>query len=148
MKINNIKIKLPSFIILLVLILFVIFNYKKIPSKKEHMNRNRFNIMPVGNLRQVKDNIYIDENRIIWLRRNFFQTILHNPFSNYIFETYDKNNISSSEVQVDKSLFNNGKQNFIPSSFNYYSSFQYPISHLFSDVLPIILYFFPDYNRY
>lgn len=134
------------------LILLVLFNYKKIPNKQQHINRNKYNIMPVGKLTKVNndDRKYIDENGVIWIRRSFIQSILHNPFKNYIFETYsdDKNFVSSSEVESNKIDFDNGKQVFKPASYNYYSSFKYPISHLFADILPIVLYLFPDYKKY
>ncbi len=135
------------------LILLVLFNYKKIPNKQQHINRNKYNIMPVGKLTKVinnNNNKYIDKNGVIWLKRNFFQSILHNPFKNYIFETYsdDKNFVSSSEVESNKIDFDNGKQVFKPASYNYYSSFRYPISHLFADILPIALYLFPEYKKY
>jgi hypothetical protein len=132
------------------LILLVLFNYKKIPNKEKHINRNKYNIMPVGKLTNINDNKYIDENGVIWLKRSFIQSILHNPFKNYIFETYsdDKNFVSSSEVESNKIDFDNGKQVFKLATYNYYSSVRYPISHFFSDMLPSIIYLFPDYKKY
>ena len=134
--------------IFIIVFLLVLFNYKKIPSKEQHINRNKYNIMPVGKLTNISSNKYIDENGVIWLKRNFFQSILHNPFKNYIFETYSDNSnfVSSSEVESNKFDFDNGKQFFKPASYNFYSSFKYPISHLFADILPIGLYLFPDYK--
>jgi hypothetical protein len=132
------------------LILLVLFNYKKIPNKEKHINRNKYNIMPVGKLTNINDNKYIDENGVIWLKRSFIQSILHNPFKNYIFETYsdDNNFVSSSEVESNKIDFDNGKQVFKLATYNYYSSVRYPISHFFSDMLPSIIYLFPDYKKY
>lgn len=153
MKQSNKNIKyLVYTLIFTSLILLVLFNYKKIPNKEKHINRNKYNIIPVGKLTKVNnnDNKYIDQNGIIWLKRNFIQSILHNPFKNYIFETYsdNKNFVSSSEVETNKFDFDNGKQVFKPASYNYYSSFKFPISHLFADILPIGLYLFPDYKKF
>jgi len=132
------------FIFFILLILFIIRqNYNKFPSKKDHINRNKYNIFPVGYLTHIKDNKYIDENDVIWVKRGFVTSILHNPFSYYIFETYDTNKISSSEVEILKTDFDNGVQYFKPASFNYYSSFNSPIAHFFADVLPIFIYLHP-----
>jgi hypothetical protein len=132
--------------IIIVLILYL--NYLKIPSFKQHVNRNKYNIFPVGDLINIKDNKYIDENNIIWIKRLFLNSLLHNPFKYYVFETYDINKRSSSEVEILKKDFDNGSQQFKTSSFNYYSSFNSPISHFFSDILPIIIYLFPKYKIY
>jgi hypothetical protein len=135
-------------LILISIILVIYTNYYKIPSKIQHINRNKYNVFPVGQLRYIKDNEYIDNNGIIWKKRTFLTSILHNPFKYYVFETYDTNKISSSEVEVLKKDFDNGYQIFKPSSYNYYSSFNYPLSHLFSDILPIIIYLRPKYRIY
>ena len=44
--------------------------------------------------------------------------------------------------------FDNNYQNFIPASYNYYSSINDPISHLFADIIPIIIYLRPKYTIY
>jgi hypothetical protein len=123
-------------------------NYDKIPSRIDHINRNKYNIFPVGDLSHVHENKYIDYNNVIWIKRGFLNSLLHNPFTNYIFETYNPQQMTSSEVQILKKEFDNGIQNFRASSFNYYSSFNSPMSHLFADVLPIIIYFRPKYKIY
>jgi hypothetical protein len=135
-------------IIIIVILIIVYKNYDKIPSKRDHINRNKNNILPVGQLRYIKDNEYIDNNGIIWIRRTFLTSILHNPFKYYVFETYSPDQISSSEVGVLKTEFDSGYQNFKPTSYNYYSSFNYPLSHLFADVIPIIIYLKPKYRIY
>lgn len=149
-------------LIFITLVLLVLFNYKKIPSKEEHINRNKYNVMPVGKLTKINsDNVsdndndnnnkYIDDNNIIWIRRSFIKSLAHNPFENYVFETYVSENssvVSSSEVETNKIDFDNGKQHFRPASYNYYSSFRYPISHFFSDMVPSYIYLFPDYNKF
>jgi hypothetical protein len=122
-------------------------NYDKIPSRVEHVNRNKYNVFPTGHLSHVHGNKYIDYNNVIWIKRGFLNSLLHNPFTNYIFETYNPQQMSSSEVQILKKEFDNGIQNFRASSFNYYSSFNSPISHLFADVFPIIIYFRPKYKN-
>ena len=96
----------------------------------------------------IKDDEFIDESGILWVKRGFLNSILHNPFKYYIFETYDKTKISSSEVEILKREFDEGNQIFSPSSFNYYSSFNYPISHFFADILPIVMYLRPKYKIY
>ena len=76
--------------------LFILYKYyDKIPSKFVHINRNKYNVFPVGNLTHIKDNKYTDKNNIIWIKRGFFNSLLHNPNIKYVFETYDINKISS-----------------------------------------------------
>jgi hypothetical protein len=128
-------------ILTIIIILIIVYkNYHKIPSKKVHINRNKYNIFPIGQLTHIKANKYVDNAGIIWIRRTFLQSIFHNPFRYYVFETYDINKISSCEVQVLKKDFDNNYQNFKHASYNYYSSINYPILHLFADVIPIIIY--------
>ena len=50
--------------------------------------------------------------------------------------------------EILKREFDEGNQIFSPSSFNYYSSFNYPISHFFADILPIVMYLRPKYKIY
>ena len=143
--------KIKNLIILIMIILFLILlkiNYDKIPSRINHINRNQYNQFPIGKLSLIKDDEFIDESGILWVKRGFLNSILHNPFKYYIFETYDKTKISSSEVEILKRDFDEGNQNFSPSSFNYYSSFNYPISHFFADILPIVMYLRPKYKIY
>ena len=138
-----------SIIFFIIITSFIFYtNYSKIPSFEEHITRNKYNIFPKGEIVNMKDDKYIDENNIIWKKRGFLNSLLHNPFKNYIFETYDKKLVSSSEVEISKKDFENGKQHFKTSSFNYYSSFNSPISHFFADVLPIALYLSPKYTTY
>ena len=138
-----------SLIIITIIILIVVYqNYNKIPSKMDHINRNKYNIFPVGQLRHITENKYIDNNNIIWLRRTFLTSLFHNPFKYYVFETYDLNKTSSSEVEVLKNEFDNNYQNFKPATYNYYSSFIYPLYHLFADVIPSFIYLGPEYKIY
>jgi hypothetical protein len=97
-------------------------------------------VPPKGYLTFIKDNKYIDGTGMIWYKRNFMKSLLHNPFMYYVFETYDEITTHSSEVVVLKTDFDNGNQIFKPSSFNFYSSSRFPVSHLFADVLPIFIY--------
>ena len=77
-------------ILIIVCFLFIIIqNWWKIPSKKEHITRNKHNVLPVGNLTLIKNNQYSDDNGTIWIRRGFFTSLFHQPFKNYTFETYD-----------------------------------------------------------
>ncbi len=135
-------------IIIIMIIIIVYKNYDKIPSKEYHINRNKYNVFPAGKLTHVKDNEYVDNDGIIWIRRFFLNSIFHNPFEYYVFETYDPNKTSSSEVEILKTDFDNNHQNFKPASYNYYSSFNHPISHLFADVIPIMIYLRPEYIIY
>jgi hypothetical protein len=145
--ISNI-VSIISIIIITIIIVIVYKNYSKIPSLKNHITRNKHNIFPVGELTQIKNDKYKDKNNVIWIKRWFFNSLLHNPFKYYVFETYDVKKHDSSEVEILKTEFDNGNQNFEPASFNYYSSFNSPLSHFFADILPIILYLRPKYAIY
>jgi hypothetical protein len=140
------------FLLLLgILLILIVQNYHKIPTKIQHINRNKTNILPVGKLMLIPNNMdeyYLDENNIKWKKRSFFRNLLHNPFKNYTFETYFPNEIYSSEASITIADFDNGIMRFKPESFNYYSSYYSPVSHLFADVLPIMLYIDPDYKKY
>ena len=131
------------------LLILIVQNYHKIPTKIQHINRNKKNIIPVGKLTLITNNgdeYYLDENNIKWKKRTFFRNLLHNPFKNYTFETYSPDDISSSEATITITDFENGIMRFKPESFNYYSSYYSPLSHFFADVLPIILYIGPAYK--
>jgi hypothetical protein len=136
-----------SILTIIILCIFII-NFSKIPSYSEHISRNKYNVIPIGILRHINSNNYIDENGVIWVKRGFLRSLLHNPFKYYVFETYDVNKQSSSEVQILKTDFDSGVQKFKTSSFNYYSSFNSPVSHFFADVVPIIIYLRPKYKIY
>lgn len=147
-EIKNITLIILFIVILIIIALLFYLNYSKIPSYKKHVNRNKYNIFPKGKLINIKDNKYKDENNIIWIKRGFLNSLLHNPFKYYVFETYNIKKRSSSEVEILKKKFDNGNQKFKPSSFNYYSSFNSPVSHFFADVLPIFIYLSPKYKIY
>jgi len=133
---------------ILLFCIVVVVNYAKIPTKQEHVDRNRYNRKPVGTLRFQENNRFVDDLGVVWLRRNFLQSVFHNPLKNYVFETYDLNKTQSSEVEADKQKFDNGEQIFQTASFNFYSSFRFPVSHFFADMLPSFLYLFPNYNHF
>jgi hypothetical protein len=122
--------------ICLFFLFFLFFLYKTY-----HVNRNKYNVLPVGRLTLIKHNKYRDENGILWIKRGFFKSVFHNPFKYYVFETYDTQTPSSSEVKILKSHFDAKQMTFQPSSFNYYSSFRFPVQHFFADVLPIFIFF-------
>jgi hypothetical protein len=147
------KPKFQVIVLLLLNFLFILIvqNYHKIPTKIQHINRNKTNILPVGKLILIPNNgdeYYLDENNIKWKKRSFLKNLLHNPFKNYTFETYFPNDVYSSEASITITDFENGIMRFKSESFNYYSSYYSPVSHLFADVLPIILYIGPDYKIY
>ena len=120
-------------------------NYRKIPSLQEHIRRSQYNMFPSGKLMQYdKDkNTYIDEDEIIWVKRDFLSSLFHNPFKYYVFESYIPGKQYSFEVEAVKEEFDKGIQLFRFGTFNFYSSLTHPVSHFFSDVLPIILYLSP-----
>ncbi len=127
-------------LLILLVVLFVAYNYNKIPNKQDHINRNKYNVLPQGNLINIRNNQYMDVAGTVWIKRPYLQSLYHNPQYNYVFEMYDENMISSSEAIANKRDFDSGYQLFKPATFNYYSSLQYPVSHFFADVLPIYLY--------
>jgi len=47
------------------IIIIIYKNYDKIPSKEDHINRNKYNVFPAGKLIHVKDNTYVDNDGII-----------------------------------------------------------------------------------
>lgn len=124
----------PGFLLSLLWLYFKIKTY--------HVNRNQYNVLPVKPLSHIKNNEYRDANNILWIKRGFYNSLLHNPFKYYVFETYDTQKKSSSEVKILKTDFDRFQpfQPFQPSSFNYYSSFRFPVQHFFADVLPIIFF--------
>ena len=139
--------------LLLFSIISIVFvtNYHKIPTRLQHANRNKRNIIPLGKLRLISNNgdeYYLDVNNIKWKKRTFIRNLLHNPFKNYTFETYYPNVIYSSESTITISDFDKGIMKFKPQSFNYYSSYYHPLSHIFADILPIILHINTDYKKF
>jgi hypothetical protein len=134
-----------TIVITVALFLFIVLlaqNYNKIPTRKEHQSRNKYNILPAKNLKLLKEPYYVDDNHVTWIKRSFFRSIFHNPFKNYTFETMNSKQISSSEAVILASDFDKGHTHFKNGSFNYYSSYNHPIDHFFADVLPIGLYYF------
>ena len=125
--------------LLISVILFLILIYFLVPSREKHKIRNKNNKLPVGNLVPT-GNLYRDSVGQKWVKRPYLFSLLHNPNKNYIFETYDTTIISSSEAIAERKLFDSGTQIFTAGTFNYYSPFQNPLMHLFSDILPIIIY--------
>jgi hypothetical protein len=43
-------------------LIIIIINYNKIPSYSEHITRNKYNVVPVGNVRYINENTYMDKN--------------------------------------------------------------------------------------
>ena len=144
---NKIKI-IFIFSVFSLIIFFKIYFY--IPSFKKHIERNKQNILPKGKLRLFnKDkNLYNDEANVIWYKRQFVESIFHNPFKNFVFEEYNEDIITSSEVEILKEDFNKGFTTYKPGSYNYYSSIFYPVRHFFADILPIGIYLSPKYKIY
>lgn len=121
-------------IVFLIIVLFFVSLFFILP-RKENINRNTKNKLPVGNLKQHGDK-YIDSAGTIWIRRPYIMSLFHSPNKNYVFETYDENIESSSEAIAEKTLFDKDIQVFTHGSFNYYSAFQNPFLHLYYDMLP------------
>lgn len=121
----------------------ILVNYRKIPSVRDHIRRNQYNIFPAGKLIQYDKHKYIDEDEIIWVKRGFLYSVFHNPLKYYVFESYDPETQYSFEVKAVKDEFDKGIQIFRFGSFNFYSSINHPVSHFFADVLPIFIYLAP-----
>ena len=130
-----------TFVFFSLILLYV--NYIKIPSLRDHIRRNQYNIFPAGKLIQYDKNKYIDEDEIIWVKRGFLYSVFHNPLKYYVFESYDPETQYSFEVKAVKEEFDKGIQIFRFGSFNFYSSMTHPVSHFFADVLPIFIYLAP-----
>ena len=118
---------------IIIIIILLIISSILIPSKEKHLTRNRYNKLPVGNLRRNGEQ-FIDSVGTVWIQRPYIMSLLYNPNENYVFET---DGVSSSEAIADKTLFDNGKQIFTHGTYNYHSPFHNPFLHLFSDVLPL-----------
>ena len=127
------------------LLLVLLFqNYDKIPSYKEHVNRNEYNVLPVGKLSHTKGDEYVDDGGVKWLKRAFYRNLFHNPLKYYTFET--KANANANRGTSETSILIKGKKGFKDESFNYYSSYNHPVNHFFADILPIAIYFAPKYR--
>jgi hypothetical protein len=118
---------------IIIIIILLLISSILIPSKEKHLIRNRYNKLPVGNLRRNGEQ-FIDSVGTVWIQRPYIMSLLYNPNENYVFET---DGVSSSEAIADKTLFDNGKQIFTHGTYNYHSPFHNPFLHLFSDVLPL-----------
>ena len=94
-------------IIIIIIILVLISSSRLIPSKEKHLTRNRYNKLPVGNLRRNGEQ-FIDSDGTAWIQRPYIMSLMHSPNQNYVFET---DGVSSSEAIANKTLFDNGKQN-------------------------------------
>ena len=115
----------------IIIILIFCISVKMFAPKK---NRNQFNKLPVGNLRQQGDR-FVDSTGTVWIQRPYIMSLMHNPNKNYVFETHDQFIQSSSEAIADKTLFDKGIQVFTHGSFNYCSPFHNPFLHFYYDVL-------------
>lgn len=121
---------------IIIIIILLLISSTLIPSKEKHLTRNRYNKLPVGNLRRNGEQ-FIDSVGTVWIQRPYIMSLTHNPNQNYVFET---EGVSSSEAIAAKTLFDNGKQIFTHGTYNYHSPFSNPFLHLFSDVLPSLFY--------
>lgn len=124
-------------IIIIIIILVLISSSRLIPSKYKHLTRNRYNKLPVGNLRRNGEQ-FIDSDGTAWIQRPYIMSLMHSPNQNYVFET---DGVSSSEAIANKTLFDNGKQIFTHGTYNYNSPLHNPFLHLLSDVLPSLFYY-------
>ena len=61
----------------------------------------------------TKNSFYARYGRPIGMFSSFINSIFHNPFEYYVFETYDPNKTNSSEVKILKTDFDNNHQNLI-----------------------------------
>jgi hypothetical protein len=122
---------------IIIIIILLLISSTLIPSKEKHLTRNRYNKLPVGNLRRNGEQ-FIDSDRTAWIQRPYIMSLMHSPNQNYVFET---DGVSSSEAIADKTLFNNSKQIFTHGTYNYNSPLHNPFLHLLSDVLPSLFYY-------
>ena len=123
--------------IIIIILVLISSSSRLIPSKEKHLTRNRYNKLPVGNLRRNGEQ-FIDSDGTAWIQRPYIMSLMHSPNQNYVFET---DGVSSSEAIANKTLFDNGKQIFTHGTYNYNSPLHNPFLHLLSDVLPSLFYY-------
>ena len=119
-----------------------------IPTKRQHLERNRHNYLPIGTLKcvDVSNNAYVDENGMKWVRSSFLKSLYHDPCTYYKFTSVDEKNGSSAEALVLKSDFNLGVYEFIVGELPYMATYNYCDSsvssfwHTMLDVMPHYIY--------
>jgi hypothetical protein len=144
---------------IIILILFFIVIVWIIGQSDWHLDRNKYNQLPIGNLKKVKTGIYEDESGRIWelqphIKNKFHQPkqeseIVKNPYPNVdevlTFDTKNPNLKFLSELdnggsyeailQPNGTYLTTGKKQ---GTYNYGhpSGFWGSLKHLFLDVLP------------
>lgn len=127
---------------------------KKFPTKQLHVNRNHYNLLPVGDLISKRPDVYADTDGNLWNKMPWYFTMFHNPVKNIKLIHYDitmcKNGVGSSEIIVPKKNVKqtpNGHPNTIKhgswkiGSYNYrdiYTTSRW--EHFVADVLPNVIY--------
>jgi hypothetical protein len=66
-------------IILIVLIFVLLVLYWIIGQSSWHLNRNKYNKLPEGDLKHVKENMYVDETGLSWELQPHIKNKFHQP---------------------------------------------------------------------
>ena len=132
-------------------------DFKCIPTRLQHNNRNEYNIFPAGSLAfhgeldPKNRKIYIDEEGRKWVEMFWYHSMFHNPVKNIKLQHYDcdeitrKGSIGSSEVKVPKKFvaIHSDIYHTIDSSHIISGSYNYRdfekvghFAHFWADVLP------------
>jgi hypothetical protein len=66
-------------IILIVLIFVLLVSYWIIGQSSWHLNRNKYNKLPEGDLKHLKENMYVDETGLSWELQPHIKNKFHQP---------------------------------------------------------------------
>jgi hypothetical protein len=66
-------------IILIVLIFVLLVSYWIIGQSSWHLNRNKYNKLPEGDLKHLKENMYVDETGLYWELQPHIKNKFHQP---------------------------------------------------------------------
>lgn len=118
------------------------------PTRRQHLERNKHNYLPIGTLTCVDDsnNMYMDENGVKWTRNSFLKSVFHDQCTYYKFTSVDEKSGASAESLVLKSDFNLGAYEFIVGESPYMATYNYcdekssKFWHVMLDILPHIIY--------
>lgn len=134
-----------------------------VPSKKEHISRNNFNMVPSGELYcrgekdQYNQKVFIDKEGRRWHQLKWYYSIFHNPIKNIKLQYYHyedrndkllKNPKGSSEIIVNKKMVSKvGDKELIHPIYIFNGSYNYKdfrktnqFAHFMADILPNVLY--------
>jgi hypothetical protein len=66
-------------IILIVLVFVLLISYWIIGQSSLHLNRNKYNKLPKGGLKHLKENMYVDETGLSWELQPHIKNKFHQP---------------------------------------------------------------------